>query len=72
MPRLTLPLQSRCSIETRSTPLCRSTVSARRAWRPPRDVFRPAHYRAPCPCGRKPDDIPRSSERYFDCCWSER
>jgi hypothetical protein len=22
--------------------------------------------------GRKPDGISRSSERHFDCCWSER
>jgi hypothetical protein len=35
-------------------------------------VLRPARYRVPCTCGHKPDGISRSSERHFDCCWSER
>ena len=72
MPRFTFALQSHRSIESRSTPVSRSTVCARRVWRPPRRVFRPARYRVPLPRGRKPDGISRSAERHFDCCWSER
>jgi hypothetical protein len=71
MPRFTLcaaiPVRSRAD-----QPRCPDQPSARAARSGRPSVLRPARYRAPWPCGRKPDDISRFPERYFDCCWSER
>ncbi len=72
MPRFTLcaaiPLFDREPIN----PRCPDQPSARVAHSGRPGVLRRARYRAPCPCGRKPDGISRSSERHFDCCWSEQ